>query len=305
MSHQERIVHQVWFDLGGGSEPPQKYRRWQTQMLKDNPGWKLMQWDRAGSEAFIRERFPWFEATFNDYADDIIRIDAIRYLVLYYFGGVYIDMDVRMVEKLDKIVGKEPRFVVLTQSPTLVSASINNFFMASPRRHPLMRFAVERLGTRGTCTMLNVRDSFVGTLGMAGPLFLNDVYSDYVDACRESGTHPQAWLTNAHAFDENPPKEVWHLGVHLYDAGWSSDTKRRGDLVRLLSVICVVVGVIVVYKTAGPAWAAAFAALVCGSVVLGIDASLQSCRRTPKRFIDAGLSELEAMDPFLEIARPK
>jgi len=38
-------------------------------------------------------RYPWFLETFDGYVYPIQRADAIRYFVLYYFGGIYIDLD--------------------------------------------------------------------------------------------------------------------------------------------------------------------------------------------------------------------
>ena len=56
---------------------------------------EYMFWSDHDSRELIRTDFPWFLHTFDAYKHPIQRADAIRYFVLYKYGGVYCDMDVR------------------------------------------------------------------------------------------------------------------------------------------------------------------------------------------------------------------
>jgi hypothetical protein len=288
----ERVIHQVWYDMGNGATPPAQYVEWQNQLLKANPKWKLMQWGRQESDDLIHRHFPWFAATFADYADDIFRIDAIRFLALYIYGGIYIDMDVQMIENLDKIVDSHPGDAILARSP-LWNRSVSNYFMAAPSFHPLMRLAIERMATRGTCTPLNARDTFLGTMMIAGPQFLSDVYNDYLVACEDESVDPRVWLPSPYAFTPTPPTGVWHLGHHNFHSSWGSGSKARGDIARLLALIGIFVAIVVVYKTGGLTAAISIIALLGGAVVLWLDSTLQSCRSTPRRIVSGALNELE------------
>jgi hypothetical protein len=270
-----RVIHQVWFDLGRSAVMPEKYKQWQSNMLRENPDWQLMMWDRAKSDAFVSEHFPWFAPIYADYADDIYRIDAIRYLLLYHYGGVYVDADLEMIEKLNNIVSYKPGCVILTRS-RLWNQSISNYFMASPRSHPLMRMAVHRLAARGTCTVFNVRYSFLGTMQMAGPHFLASVYTEYL---KEYGSEAKVWVTGPYCFAEEEPQGAeWHLGRHTFDSGWGSGPKAEGDAARALAVLTAAVAVAVTYKYAGAPWVLVLILALSSIVYLGASAITHGCR---------------------------
>lgn len=70
---------------------------------------------------------------------EIQRSNAIRYLILYKQGGIYLDLDVKCKKPLDPF---------LTQSwlsPPGLPAGINNAFMTSSPGNPFMRFAIDHL----------------------------------------------------------------------------------------------------------------------------------------------------------------
>lgn len=50
-------------------------------------------WTDAKAREFIKDEYPWFLETFDNYPEPIQRADVIRYFVLAHFGGVYIDLD--------------------------------------------------------------------------------------------------------------------------------------------------------------------------------------------------------------------
>ncbi|KMU79388.1 mannosyl phosphorylinositol ceramide synthase SUR1 [Coccidioides immitis RMSCC 3703] len=52
-----------------------------------------MLWTDEKADAFIESQYPWFLETFRNYRYPIQRADAIRYFVLTYYGGIYIDLD--------------------------------------------------------------------------------------------------------------------------------------------------------------------------------------------------------------------
>lgn len=59
-----------------------------------NPGWHEVVWDEAAVLDLIQQDFPWFLPTYLSYPKLVQRSDVMRYLVLYKYGGVYLDADV-------------------------------------------------------------------------------------------------------------------------------------------------------------------------------------------------------------------
>lgn len=59
-----------------------------------HPGWQEVIWDEAAVLLLIQQDFPWFLDTYLSYPRLVQRSDVSRYMVLYKYGGVYLDADV-------------------------------------------------------------------------------------------------------------------------------------------------------------------------------------------------------------------
>jgi mannosyltransferase OCH1-like enzyme len=62
-----------------------------------NPGWQEVIWDEAAVLKLIQDDFPWFLDTYLSYPRLVQRSDVMRYMVLYKYGGVYLDADVSLL----------------------------------------------------------------------------------------------------------------------------------------------------------------------------------------------------------------
>ena len=63
-----------------------------------------MLWTDASSREFIANEYPWFLDTFDGYTYPIQRADAIRYFVLYHYGGIYVDLDIGCLRPMDDLL---------------------------------------------------------------------------------------------------------------------------------------------------------------------------------------------------------
>lgn len=59
-----------------------------------HPGWQEVIWDEAAVLGLMQQDFPWFLPTYLSYPRLVQRSDVMRYMVLYKYGGVYLDADV-------------------------------------------------------------------------------------------------------------------------------------------------------------------------------------------------------------------
>jgi mannosyltransferase OCH1-like enzyme len=59
-----------------------------------HPGWQEVIWEEAAVLGLIQQDFPWFLDTYLSYPRLVQRSDVSRYMVLYKYGGVYLDADV-------------------------------------------------------------------------------------------------------------------------------------------------------------------------------------------------------------------
>jgi len=143
------------------AEMPFGFPEWQATWRKHHPEWKHIMWDDAENRNFIEKHFSWFLTTYDSYLAEINRADAVRYFFLFFYGGVYADMDFEALRPLDPLVAGHDGQVLLgtlrQDASDMDGGSsrhsmhyIPNAIMASPPRHPfwltvfslLMRVAV-------------------------------------------------------------------------------------------------------------------------------------------------------------------
>ncbi|KAJ3022423.1 hypothetical protein HKX48_006240 [Thoreauomyces humboldtii] len=120
------ILHQIVLGMTG--PVPQKWNDAAESCKALHPNWTFMQWDDAAAEKFIRKFHPWFLKTWLSYRYNIQKADSLRYLVLFTYGGTYIDMDIKCLRPLDPL----RKFPFLANAAHPVGLS-NGFIMAQPK----------------------------------------------------------------------------------------------------------------------------------------------------------------------------
>ena len=109
-----------------GSHWRDKWKNTVQSCLDVHPGWESHLWTDETASKFIAERFPELRETWENYPYLVERIDALRYMVLYEYGGVILDMDLKCKRALGPL--RRFEFVAPEAHPTGFSIG---FMMAS------------------------------------------------------------------------------------------------------------------------------------------------------------------------------
>jgi mannosyltransferase OCH1-like enzyme len=150
------------------------------------PAYVYEMWTDERIEAFMRDRYSHlYETIYARLPYHIMRIDLARYMILYEFGGMYVDMDyeLRKAQSLNDVfryfdaqeLGSGR--VLLVESPFTDHELCQNSLMVSTVNHPFWIRVVEEIMRR--CMTPHT------VLKMTGPSML----SDCVVAA------PQSWVT--------------------------------------------------------------------------------------------------------------
>jgi mannosyltransferase OCH1-like enzyme len=86
-----KIIHQTYktFD-----SIPDKWLYTQQLVRTHNADFEYMFWTDVTLREFLHANYPYFLSTYDSYRYTIQRIDAVRYFLLYHYGGFYIDLDI-------------------------------------------------------------------------------------------------------------------------------------------------------------------------------------------------------------------
>ncbi|KAM0247512.1 hypothetical protein ACHAQJ_009818 [Trichoderma viride] len=106
-----------------------------------HPGWEANVWTDEKASKFVEEKFPDLKEMWDSYPYPVERIDALRYMLLYEYGGVVLDMDL----KCTRALGPLRRFSFV--APEAHPAGFSVGFMMASKRNEFIGNVVSNLAT--------------------------------------------------------------------------------------------------------------------------------------------------------------
>lgn len=166
-----RIIHQTWKSKHVPSHWKEAVQSVQ-QLNADQFEYRL--WTDEQMHEYVRQVEPeFYKQTFLTYSLDIQRVDAFRYVILYYLGGVYIDMDNGCRQSLESLLTiletLDSHAIHLASFPQTVPVGVSNGFMIATKEHPLFRLLISRLSLFNH----NYLVDYLTVMLSAGPTYLS------------------------------------------------------------------------------------------------------------------------------------
>lgn len=98
-----KIIHQIW--MQGGKNIPDKYYN-NIKTIKDNhKRWEYILWDEIKILELISTKKEWVDIYYKfTYLHQ--KIDFAKYIILFIYGGIYIDIDVEIVKSFDSLINE-------------------------------------------------------------------------------------------------------------------------------------------------------------------------------------------------------
>eukprot|EP00921_Rhytidocystis_pertsovi_P006523 GHVQ01011120.1.p1 GENE.GHVQ01011120.1~~GHVQ01011120.1.p1 ORF type:complete len:362 (-),score=15.64 GHVQ01011120.1:1070-2155(-) len=161
------IIHRTWKTSDLSTVPSVSWAVAHERCELLHPGWKVMLWTDESARSFIAKHYAWFLRTYDSYAYPIQRVDAMRYFLLYHYGGVYMDMDIECRRNLTPLINAATLGRAIL--PITWPLGLSNDLMLAPARHPFMRRLLEALPATDKWHGSNYLTVFFST----GPAFVS------------------------------------------------------------------------------------------------------------------------------------
>ena len=100
-----KIIHLIWWQ--GYMNIPNKFIKNIDSWKHHNPNYKIIIWDNKSITKFIKKIYPKNYIILNRYFKMIQKIDFSKYLILYYYGGCYVDIDILCNNSLDLFINQD------------------------------------------------------------------------------------------------------------------------------------------------------------------------------------------------------
>lgn len=162
-----RIIHQTWKT----KTLPTEYAAFAESVRAHHPGFEYRLWTDEDNRELIRASYPWFLPTYDAYKHEIERVDAVRYFMLYTYGGIYIDLDMECLKPLDDLLSGSELYFSLEAGPVIENQVLSNAFMASEPGNRFFQHLMTHLESFRTSD-ITFRDVFNNT----GPDMLTRQY---------------------------------------------------------------------------------------------------------------------------------
>lgn len=163
-----------------------------TSIKTQNPGYEYKFWNRRKvEELFKNPDFNKYYQLYQSMRFHIEKCDYVRYLILYLFGGIYVDLDFHSQTSFDSILSRE---IALTEDPPSMvflpwkgeKAVFNGFLASKPKHHfwiNLLDYILYTYSPNKT-VFDNTGPIALGRLATKLNLYENTVYDKYfVNMC--------------------------------------------------------------------------------------------------------------------------
>lgn len=145
----------------------------------NHPVWEYRLWNDAENGQLAAQHFPWFLPTYKSFKNPIMRVDSARYMYMYVYGGVYVDMDIESLKPLDPLL-QGHHAVLATMGPDLsFSDSIPNAFLASEPGHPFWLHLLRQIQAKAAAWMAGRGGALLKVEEATGPAMLRGALDSF------------------------------------------------------------------------------------------------------------------------------
>ena len=213
-----KILHQIWLT----GELPEKFWQWRLSWMYYNPDWTFKLWTLADFLDCYGKNMSnkLYDLLHGEKLCYVLKTDILRWLCLYYEGGVYADTDVECLFPFEALLNYKS-FAGTSYPPN----GIGNATIGAVAQHPLMMDIAERTADR-ILSDIDVANATVVEFGvnLAGKLLekadkIFPVYAFY-----------PTWCDNFTAPDRTNAKTKHHRSYSIHHwtgvdkGGWVDNT---------------------------------------------------------------------------------
>ena len=113
-----KIIHQIW--LQGQNNMPEKFLKKVNKIKNFHLLWKYYFWDDIAIINLLSKNKEWIE-TYYKLLYLHQKVDYAKYVILYEYGGVYIDIDVEIVKPLDNLLQNNSEYDLIVSRINLTT----------------------------------------------------------------------------------------------------------------------------------------------------------------------------------------
>jgi hypothetical protein len=219
-----KIFHIIWTK----DNLPDKYAYIINKWKSTHTDFEIKIYNKNDMQNFVNTVFPQYKVKYDNLPLDIMRIDMVRLLYLYYYGGVYVDIDLLPIKNISPLL-KLNELVVCAESELHASFQnkrllLSNAIIIANKSNEFVKLCIDGINKNSSNLSLNERPFWKFVIEETGPVFITNMYEIYYK--KNEITILDYYYFNSFTpfISENytVPKNInFVYGVHLFDGNWT------------------------------------------------------------------------------------
>jgi mannosyltransferase OCH1-like enzyme len=233
-----KIVHQIWFNFTKnkkGDKMPIKYIKEREKIIKKNMDFTFILWSEKNAKKLIKRKYKWFYKKYTQFKNPVERVDAFKYILMYEYGGIYIDTDVKVKKGFSKFFEKHNinNNIILSEEsrPILKILSFSNSILISKKSEKFWIHVLKYINKWESLIIENI-DPHLEIICKTGPIMLHSVYTDFLNKYRITIV-PSVYFME---------KSIQSCIYHISDKTWCANS----DILYSITKMCVYIFITVI-----------------------------------------------------------
>lgn len=229
-----KIIHKIWFQ--SYDNIPRNLLQYHEECVKIHTNYKFIVWDKQSIEDLVNKQSNWIQKTYYSYEVMIQKIDFAKYIILYTYGGVYMDIDIKCIKNIDLIFEKNNKAnFIISNLPVPIylrwlyilcgvkkwnDIIVNNGIIFSSPKHQILELILKRASEQTNNKFKHI-NNLLYICTSTGPLCVTRALGDYGYCNNDVQILDYTYFEPCPDY-RNCDIPEYSVGVHIYEQSWMS-----------------------------------------------------------------------------------
>lgn len=223
-----KVIHQTWKT----HILPDNVRKLHNKIKQLHPEWNVKLWSDADNLVLVEEYFPHLLDLYQALPYNIMRVDIVRYMYMFQFGGYYLDLDYEVLTPFDNTTSEADLLLPISNTENGCVILGNSIFGSIPN-HIFWKDLLENL--QNNPPVKKFYNKFE-VLKLTGPDFISSIYFKnpekyHGNLVPKNIYHPDNTLIN-HPNYRTDLRNIGTRGIHHCQGSW---LKENNSILNIIS----------------------------------------------------------------------
>ena len=222
------IIHQIWWQ--GHDNLSNIHKKYRKTWISAHRKWRLILWDKLKFEKLLnRIDNNYYRELYNELPFMIQKIDMAKYIILFYYGGVYADIDTICEKPLDSLLNKYKYNLIVSKVKIydiIDFKLINNGLILCSKNNLFFNYLILEIVKNKKKKFYYTEDYYI--INSTGPIAFSKAILNYVNNNNNNvKILEDNYLESSKLSNLNKYKDKGVYVTHIHNSSWTSKNFKR------------------------------------------------------------------------------